>query len=348
MKHSRFSAFKRIGLISVLAACFVSSAYADEYADVMQLMRQGKHSDALSKADQYLSGKPKDAQMRFLKGVIQRDAGKTSDAIATFTKLTEDYPELPEPYNNLAVLYAGQSQFDKARAALEMAIRTNPSYATAHENLGDVYAKLASQAYNKALQLDSSNTAVAPKLALIRELFNPAGQRSTVASAQTTPPAKPATTAPVPAKEPVATPPAATPAKEPVPAATAAKDPAPTAAAVTNTAPASKEAQSAVQAWAAAWAAKDMKAYLGAYSKDFTPPNKLSRSAWEEERRSRITTKNNISVKLEHLTVTVNGNTAIAKFKQDYRASGLSVSSRKTLELGKYGDRWLIVKESTS
>lgn len=348
MKHSRFSAFKRIGLISVLAACFVSSAYADEYADVMQLMRQGKHSDALSKADQYLSGKPKDAQMRFLKGVIQRDAGKTSDAIATFTKLTEDYPELPEPYNNLAVLYAGQSQFDKARAALEMAIRTNPSYATAHENLGDVYAKLASQAYNKALQLDSSNTAVAPKLALIRELFNPAGQRSTVASAQTTPPAKPATTAPVPAKEPVATPPAATPAKEPVPAATAAKDPAPTAAAVTNTASASKEAQSAVQAWAAAWAAKDMKAYLGAYSKDFTPPNKLSRSAWEEERRSRITTKNNISVKLEHLTVTVNGNTAIAKFKQDYRASGLSVSSRKTLELGKYGDRWLIVKESTS
>lgn len=348
MKHSRFSAFKRIGLISVLAACFVSSAYADEYADVMQLMRQGKHSDALSKADQYLSGKPKDAQMRFLKGVIQRDAGKTSDAIATFTKLTEDYPELPEPYNNLAVLYAGQSQFDKARAALEMAIRTNPSYATAHENLGDVYAKLASQAYNKALQLDSSNTAVAPKLALIRELFNPAGQRSTVASAQATPPAKPATTAPVPAKEPVATPPAATPAKEPVPAATAAKDPAPTAAAVTNTASASKEAQSAVQAWAAAWAAKDMKAYLGAYSKDFTPPNKLSRSAWEEERRSRITTKNNISVKLEHLTVTVNGNTAIAKFKQDYRASGLAVSSRKTLELGKYGDRWLIVKESTS
>ena len=91
-----------------------------------------------------------------------------------------------------------------------------------------------------------------------------------------------------------------------------------------------------------------MKAYFSAYSKDFTPPNKLSRSAWEEERRNRITTKNNISVKLEHLTITVNGNSATAKFKQDYRASGLSVSSRKTLELGKYGERWLIVKESTS
>lgn len=345
MKHSRISAFKRIGLISVLAACFATSALADEYGDVMQLMRQGKHADALAKADQYLSGKPKDAQMRFLKGVIQRDAGKSSEAIATFTKLTEDYPELPEPYNNLAVLYASQSQFDKARAALEMAIRTNPSYATAHENLGDVYAKLASQAYNKALQLDSANTAVAPKLALIRELFNPAGPRVGTSSTPIAA-AKPAAQ-PAPTKEPATTP--AAPAKEPTPAVAAIKEP--PAAATTQPTPAansSKDVQAAVQAWASAWAAKDMKAYLGAYSKDFTPPNKLSRAAWEDERRNRITTKNNISVKLENVTVSVNGNTAIAKFKQDYRASGLSVSSRKTLELGRYGDRWLIVKESTS
>ncbi|MBK5206948.1 MAG: tetratricopeptide repeat protein, partial [Polaromonas sp.] len=123
---------------------------------------------------QYLASKPRDPQMRFLKGVIQTETGKTSDAIATFTNITEDYPELPEPYNNLAVLYAGQSQFDKARAALEMAIRTNPSYATAHENLGDIYARLASQAYSKALQLDSSNATVQPKLALIHQLLAPA------------------------------------------------------------------------------------------------------------------------------------------------------------------------------
>ncbi len=58
-----------------------------------------------------------------------------------FTKLSEDYPELPEPYNNLAVLYAQQKQYDKARTALEMAIRTHPSYAIAYENLGDIYAK---------------------------------------------------------------------------------------------------------------------------------------------------------------------------------------------------------------
>lgn len=148
-------------------------AHADDYTEVNRLIRSGQPSDALNKADQYLVNKPRDPQMRFLKGVILAESGKANEAIALFTKLTEDFPELPEPYNNLAVLYAGQSQFDKARSALEMAIRTNPSYATAHENLGDVYAKLASQSYSKALQLDSTNTGVPTKLALIRNLFAP-------------------------------------------------------------------------------------------------------------------------------------------------------------------------------
>ena len=173
MTYARFPVRKTLRLMALAALFSLSSAYADDYSDVTQLMRSGKLAEALAKADQYLAGKPRDPQMRFLKGVIQTESGKPADAIGTFTKLTEDYPELPEPYNNLAVLYAGQSQFDKARAALEMAIRTNPSYATAHENLGDVYAKLASQAYSKALQLDSNNTGVQPKLALIRDLFAP-------------------------------------------------------------------------------------------------------------------------------------------------------------------------------
>jgi len=146
MKHAPSKLFTAIRWIALAATLTFGTAHADDYADVAQLVRNGKLADAMTKVDQYLTTKPRDPQMRFLKGVIQRDSGKTSDAIATFTRLTEDYPELPEPYNNLAVLYAGQSQYDKARTALEMAIRTNPSYTTAHENLGDVYAKLASQA----------------------------------------------------------------------------------------------------------------------------------------------------------------------------------------------------------
>jgi len=173
MKHSPSLVFVSLRLI-VAAICLTCiPALADEYAEVSQLIRANKLSEALSRANQFLAAQPKDPQMRFIKGVIEQDNGKTNEAIATFTRLTEDYPELPEPYNNLAVLYAGQSQFDKARTALEMAIRTNPSYATAYENLGDIYAKLAGQAYNKAIQLDNANQdAVGPKLALIREIFS--------------------------------------------------------------------------------------------------------------------------------------------------------------------------------
>jgi Flp pilus assembly protein TadD len=167
--------FRLLALAAALLAPL--AALADDYADVNQLLRSGKHAEALAKADQYIAAKPRDPQMRFLKGVVQAEAGRTADAIATYLKLTEEYPELPEPYNNLAVLYASQSEFDKARGALEAAVRANPSYATAYENLGDVYAKLAALAYGKVQQLDTRNTRMAPKLALLRQLVPAAPAR---------------------------------------------------------------------------------------------------------------------------------------------------------------------------
>ena len=160
-------------VLALAAGLSVSFAHADEYADVNRLISAGQYTQALAKAEQYVASKPRDPQMRFLIGVIQSETGNTGEAVTTFTRITQDYPELPEPYNNLAVLYASQNEFDKARAALEMAIRTNPGYATAHENLGDIYAKLASQAYSKALQLDGGNVGLLPKLALIRQLLTP-------------------------------------------------------------------------------------------------------------------------------------------------------------------------------
>jgi tetratricopeptide (TPR) repeat protein len=162
----------RVRLLAFAAALACSSlAFADDYADVGQLIRTGHAAEAIAKADQYLAAKPRDPQMRFLKGVAQTDVGRTADAVATFTALNQEYPELPEPYNNLAVIYAGQSQFDKALAALQMAVRANPDYAVAYENLGDVYAKLAAQAYAKAQRLDPKDVGLGPKLTLIRQLF---------------------------------------------------------------------------------------------------------------------------------------------------------------------------------
>ena len=103
-----------------------------------------------------------------------QSSGTSYVAIATFVQITQDYPELPEPYNNLAVIYASQNQLDKARTALEMAVRNNPSYAAAHENLGDIHARLAYQSYTKAQQLEASNPAVKSKLTQLRTLFQPA------------------------------------------------------------------------------------------------------------------------------------------------------------------------------
>lgn len=330
--------------------------HADDYSDVSQLVRAGKLPEALSKADQFLSAQPKDPQMRFIKGVIQRDSGKINEAISTFTRLSEDYPELPEPYNNLAVLYAGQSQFDKARTALEMAIRTNPSYATAHENLGDIYAKLASQAYNKALQLDNTNqAAVAPKLALIREIFSPNGATKTQRPAPTTPiaPIAPAplstpTTPTAPNTQAVAS--LSVPAKPATavatPVVTAPPVAVPTVAAASDNSGQTKEVEAAVAAWAKLWSARDVKGYLAAYGKEFDPPGSMGRKAWEEERTQRIASKASISVKVDNLSVHLNGNRATAKFRQDYKAGGLAVSSHKVLELSKVDDRWQILKES--
>ena len=155
------------------------------------MLRSGQHQQALERVNKILAAKPRDAQARFLKGLILTEQGNTKEAVPIFQKLTEDFPDLPEPYNNLAVIYAAQGQYDKARASLEQSIRTHPSYATAYENLGDVYSKLASQAYDKALQLDSSNSAAQNKLALVRELVGgaPRGAAATTSSKGTISPA---------------------------------------------------------------------------------------------------------------------------------------------------------------
>ena len=166
----------RLNLPTICIALFVGlmacpATRADELSDVQRLHYAGQTTAAMQRADQFLATKPKDPQMRFLKGVMLSDSKLDTQAIAQFQKLTEDYPDLAEPYNNLAALYAAAGDYAKARATLEQALRTNPGYATAHENLGDVHAALASQSYARALQLEPKNVTVPPKLALVRELF---------------------------------------------------------------------------------------------------------------------------------------------------------------------------------
>lgn len=142
--------------------------------DVTQLLRAGHIDAANAKVDAMLSANPKDAQARFLKGLVLTDQGRTTDAIQAFRTLTEDYPELPEPYNNLASMYAQTGQLDKARIALESAIAANPSYVIAHDNLGDLYVRMAAQAYDKVLQLDRNRAATRAKAGAVRNAIDAA------------------------------------------------------------------------------------------------------------------------------------------------------------------------------
>ncbi len=177
---SGFGQCLRLFCLVALLAFSVGPVRADAYTPVNQLLRDGQLSQAMDKADEYLVNNPRDPQMRFLKGLIQQDGGQRDAAIVTYETLIQEYPELPEPYNNVAVLYASQGKFEKARESLEMAIHNSGSYAIAYENLGDIYARLASESYRQAQQNDAGNTTVAPKLALIRQIINnPAARSST-------------------------------------------------------------------------------------------------------------------------------------------------------------------------
>jgi tetratricopeptide (TPR) repeat protein len=312
--------------VGLLAASSVSG-FAAPYDDASRLFKQGNHATALEKVEAAIVANPRDARARFLKGLILTELNKPAEAIGVFTSLTDDYPELPEPYNNLAVLYASQGQYDKARKALEMAIRTHPSYAVAHENLGDVYAKMASEAYDKALQLDRSNAAAQTKLAMIKDLFS----SSVVPGKEAAAPVESAAAPAAPSK--------------PAPAATSPATPAPVPA--SGPGKVDNEAVLAtVQAWAKAWSSKDADAYLSYYAPSFQVPGGDSRSAWEATRRERITRPKKIEVTVGSPKVSFDASgRAIVRFRQGYKSDTLDTAGAKTLTLGKNGTRWLILQE---
>ncbi len=196
------TAFQRVVRALLLGTVLgASAAHADDMQQANALLKSGRYPQALEHVDKVIAAKPQDPQARFLKGLILTEQGDTKDAIEVFQKLTQDYPDLPEPYNNLAVIYAGKGHYEKARAALEKSIRTHSSYATAYENLGDVYARLASQAYDKALQLDSSNSTAQSKLMPVRSLVGPGPQPVATAEGKVAKPVEHAVAQPLPAPE---------------------------------------------------------------------------------------------------------------------------------------------------
>jgi ketosteroid isomerase-like protein len=329
---------------------------AADVGEIQRLIKDGQHAQALKQIDEALTRNPKDAQMRFRRGVALSMLDRKMEALAVFQKLVEDHPEMPAPYNNMAVIYGAQGEYEKARSALERAIRTNPAYATAYQNLGDVYAQLASQAYSKALQLDKTDTTVQPKLSLLRELTGttPAMPSAAAVAGKPAPASPPASAAvaiapatkPAPASATAPAPVASKPMAATPSTAQAVAKPAPPAAEAKPVANAATDVEHAVKAWAAAWSRRDVPAYVAAYATDFAG-QAPSHKAWEQERHDRIAGKKSIRVAVSDLKITVNGDKATAKFRQAYDSDALSTTSRKTLDLARTNaGKWVIRREA--
>ncbi len=214
-----------------------------------------------------------------------------------------------------------QGQYDKARAVLEMALHTHPSYAVAYENLGDVYSRMASQAYEKALQLDNKKPAKEPNLKLLNELRSAPVPQPVIRIAEGSKATEPAA--------------AESPSTAPVEA-------------VAPLQPAVEDALKAVSDWAAAWSSNDLERYFAAYAGDFQPADGSSRADWEAMRRSRIAKPRRISVQVLQPSVRpLDDGRMQVSFRQHYRSGKFEEVGNKTLILVKSADRWLIQQERT-
>jgi len=157
--------------MSCLLALFSANCHADIYSDVGRQVNEQNWSKARTQAEEHLKAQPTDPQMRLLLSRIQDGQGQTQEALDTLKALTQSFPELPEPHNNLAALLARQNRYSEALESLQAAVRARPDYATALENLGDVQVILAIQAYANALKVTPTAASLQRKRLAAQQLL---------------------------------------------------------------------------------------------------------------------------------------------------------------------------------
>jgi hypothetical protein len=165
-----------------IAACFAptNAAFAqaaktttDGTPQIDSAIANKDWAAALTQLDARIKSNPRDAQAKFKRATVLARLGRDDDAIEAFTELTQSYPELPEPYNNLAALYAKKGRYEDARVALDTAIKANPGYTLAYDNLGDLYLRLASESYKRAQSLGSTSPVTRQRVADIQKIISP-------------------------------------------------------------------------------------------------------------------------------------------------------------------------------
>jgi tetratricopeptide (TPR) repeat protein len=132
---------------------------------IEQLINTGRYQEALAMIEKRLAETANppppggtDVQLEFQHARVLAALGRTDEALDIYQDMTTRFPELPEPWNNMAVIYAARGEIDRAHTALQNALRADPNYAAARANLADVQLLQAKRSYGEAAKLGVSGS----------------------------------------------------------------------------------------------------------------------------------------------------------------------------------------------
>lgn len=309
---TRRRARKSLACLRATLIFVTSIAGAVTLDDLHSAIDAGQYDAAARQAARYLEIHPGHRDARFLRARALAGQGHVEQAISAYEALVADFPARVEPANNLAVLYADKGEYEKARKWLEKALATQPAYAAAHHNLGDVYTTLAQLAYRKALGTQGNDKRL--PLTMLDRLYY--AQESVAPGRESTP---------APTKRP------ATPAGN--------RDD-------TISGQASRSILQTLRAWALAWSSQDFDTYQDFYADAFDPGDGMSRAQWLSVRRARLDTPEDIHIRIEDPAITELADATVrVDFTQTYESPRYSDRVDKALIIERTANGWRILRE---
>lgn len=313
----------------VLLFCLLTPVEAkSEQMDIARLIEAGQYQPALSQLNDLLTKDRQNPHYLFNRARALAGVGRQDEAIAQYQALIKAHPNLPEPYNNLALIYIRQGKAEKAQILLNKAMLTHPGYARVYKNLATMNAALARDAYARALQMPAVDRAKGLEMADKLSLPEPTAaiQTAPIVTAEIKPYVKPAMV--YQAKN------------------NHADNKSRPAAQIPPVSPVEAGAvQTRMQAWAKAWSTKSVDQYLGFYSDDYSPAG-ISHAAWVVQRRERINRPKWIRIRLRHINVTEVGVARLrVRLEQEYAADNYRDVTRKEFILQKLAGEWRIIQE---
>ena len=165
--------YLQFGLIGLLLTV-LGMARAQEAPDlnaIQQLAASGKRNQAIEALNKRIGANPENVEAAFLKGLLLLQQGDKNGAREVFLDISRRFPQLPEAYNNLAAIHAADGEYELARQDLLSAIANTPDYAPVRANLGDLYIKMAMDAYRGTLKLNPNDSATHARLKALEQLF---------------------------------------------------------------------------------------------------------------------------------------------------------------------------------